>query len=97
MSETKKLIEQFATEIVAAAKREALSEFIAKFNGPIVARTENAAKKHRRKGPIQLCPVPRCTSPAAPIFGMLCAKHKATPKKLVAQYRAARRRAKKAR
>ena len=45
----------------------------------------------RRKGPIQLCPVPRCRERAAPVFGMLCSKHKDTPKKLVAKYRAARR------
>lgn len=49
------------------------------------------AKKPRKKMPIQFCPVPRCKDRAAPVFGMLCAKHKATPKKLVAKYRAARR------
>ncbi len=53
-------------------------------------------KPERRKGPIQLCPVPRCKNRAAPIFGMLCSAHKDTPKKLVAKYREARR-AKKAR
>ena len=48
-------------------------------------------KKARKKGPIQLCPVPGCRSPAAPIFRMLCAKHKNTPKNLVAKYREIRR------
>src|SRR5262249_14491671 len=32
-------------------------------------------KKPRKKPPIQLCPVPGCTERAAPIFGMVCAKH----------------------
>jgi hypothetical protein len=47
--------------------------------------------KPRRKAPIQLCPAPRCKGRAAPVFGMLCAKHKGTPKKTVAIWRAARR------
>jgi hypothetical protein len=45
----------------------------------------------RRKGPIQLCPVPGCKNPAAPVFGMVCAKHKDVPKKKIAKYREARR------
>src|SRR5450755_3997000 len=50
-----------------------------------------AVRRQRRKGPIQLCPVPGCTNRAAPVFGMVCSKliylHKATTKK----YREARR------
>lgn len=44
----------------------------------------------RRKGPIQLCPVPKCQNRAAPVYGMVCQKHKDTPKKLVQEYRKAR-------
>ena len=53
------------------------------------------AKKARRKAPLQLCPVPGCKNPAAPIFGMVCAKHKDLPKATIKKYRE-RRRAKKA-
>src|ERR1700749_3683960 len=30
----------------------------------------------RKKPPIQLCPVPGCQNPAAPIYGMVCAGHR---------------------
>ena len=45
----------------------------------------------RRKGPKQLCPVPGCKNPAAPVFGMVCAKHKDIPKAQIKKYREARR------
>lgn len=48
----------------------------------------------RRKGPIQLCPVPGCKNPAAPVFGMVCAKHKDVAKTKIKKYRAARKTAK---
>jgi hypothetical protein len=48
-------------------------------------------KKTRRKGPKQLCPVPGCKNPAAPVFGMVCAKHKDIPKAQIKKYREARR------
>ena len=47
-----------------------------------------------RRRPKQLCPVPGCTNPAAPVFGMVCSKHKDLPKAKIKQYRAARRAAK---
>src|SRR5262249_10183547 len=48
-------------------------------------------RKPRKKPPIQLCPVPGCTERAAPIFGMVCAKHKDLPKAKIKKYREARR------
>ena len=48
-------------------------------------------RKPRRKGPKQLCPVPGCKNPAAPVFGMVCAKHKDIPKTQIKKYREARR------
>jgi len=51
-------------------------------------------RKPRRKGPRQLCPVPGCQNPAAPVFGMVCAQHKDVPKSKIKQYREARRAAK---
>jgi hypothetical protein len=47
-----------------------------------------------RRRPKQLCPVPGCTNPAAPVFGMVCAKHKDVPKAQIKKYRADRRAAK---
>ena len=48
-------------------------------------------KVERRKLPRQLCPVPGCKNPAAPIFGMVCAKHKGVAKSKIRKYREARR------
>ena len=50
-----------------------------------------AAKKPRKKAPRQLCPVPGCKNSAAPIFGMVCAKHKDLPKAKIKAFREARR------
>jgi hypothetical protein len=50
-----------------------------------------AVIKTRRKAPKQLCPVPGCKNAAAPVFGMVCAKHKDVPKAKIRQYREARR------
>jgi hypothetical protein len=48
-------------------------------------------KKMRKKAPLQLCPVPGCKNPAAPVFGMVCAKHKDLPKGKIKKFREARR------
>ena len=50
-----------------------------------------AAEKPRTRRPKQLCPVPGCKNPAAPVFGMVCAKHKDVPKSKIKKYREARR------
>jgi hypothetical protein len=52
------------------------------------------SKKHvkaRRKSPVQLCPAPGCTSPAAPVFGMVCAKHRLAGKRKIKAWRKPRR------
>ena len=48
----------------------------------------------RKKPPIQLCPVPGCNNRAAPVFGMVCSKHKDLPRADIKKYREARRAAK---
>ena len=48
----------------------------------------------RRKPPIQLCPVPGCKNRAAPVYGMVCVKHKDVAKTKIKKYRAARKAAK---
>jgi hypothetical protein len=45
----------------------------------------------RKKAPRQLCPVPGCKNPAAPVFGMVCAKHKDITKAKIKAFREARR------
>jgi len=56
-----------------------------------VAATKEPTKKVRRKPPEQFCPVPGCKNPAAPVFGMVCAKHKGVAKSKIRKYREARR------
>ena len=56
-----------------------------------VAASASAPTKRRPK---QLCPVPGCKGLAAPVFGMVCAKHKDLPKAEIKKYREARREAK---
>jgi len=45
----------------------------------------------RKKPPKQLCPVPGCKNPAAPIFGMVCKDHKNVAKGKIKKYREQRR------
>jgi hypothetical protein len=52
---------------------------------------EPVTKKPRKKMPRQLCPVPGCKNPAAPVFGMVCAKHKDVAKSKIRKYREARK------
>jgi hypothetical protein len=56
-----------------------------------LATTWIPQKKPRKKAPKQLCPVPGCTNPAAPVFGMVCADHKDVAKAKIKKYREARR------
>ena len=45
----------------------------------------------RKKPPKQLCPVPGCKNPAAPVFGMVCRDHKNVAKSKIKKYRQERR------
>ena len=49
------------------------------------------ATKARKKMPPQFCPVPGCKNKAAPIFGMVCSKHKDVAKSKIKKFREARR------
>ena len=53
--------------------------------------TAQATKKPRKKMPPQFCPVPGCKNKAAPIFGMVCSKHKDVAKSKIKKYREARK------
>jgi hypothetical protein len=83
-----KLSSMIEQEVVARAREAALNAFDGR--GSIVVRGGGIIRK-RRKGPIQLCPVPGCANRAAPVFGMVCAKHKDLPKATIKKYREARR------
>ena len=79
------IIEQ---EVVSRAREAALNALDGR--GSISVRAGGIIRK-RRKGPIQLCPVPGCQNRAAPVFGMVCSKHKDLPKAAIKKYREARR------
>lgn len=59
--------------------------------GAAAGASKRVPKRKRKKGPIQLCPVPSCKNRAAPVFGMVCKTHKDVPKAQIQKYRAARR------
>jgi len=50
-----------------------------------------APAKPKKSRPKQFCPVPNCKGVAAPVFGMVCAKHKDMPKDKIKKFRDARR------
>jgi hypothetical protein len=90
-----------AKQLLDVVRAEAREEMIAELRAG--APTNGHAKstkpaspvvKPRKKGPIQLCPVPKCINRAAPSLGMVCAKHKGLPKAQIKKYREARRAAK---
>jgi len=100
------LIEDFANQLSSLMERQALDrarvavenalggkrspgrppKMLSALGGGVVV-----GRKPRRKGPKQLCPVPGCKNPAAPVFGMVCAKHKDISKTQIKKYREARR------
>jgi hypothetical protein len=83
-----KLSSMIESEVVSRAREAALNALDGR--GAVTIRGGVVVRK-RRKGPIQLCPVPGCSNRAAPVFGMVCAKHKDLPKAAIKKYREARR------
>ena len=83
-----KLSSIIESEVVSRAREAALHALDGR--GSVSVRGGVVIRK-RRKGPIQLCPVPGCSNRAAPVFGMVCAKHKDLPKAAIKKYREARR------
>ena len=102
--EIKEVIEEFASRLHKVIESHAMERARAVVLGAFGAAPKRGPgrppksasaimliKKARRKGPRQLCPVPGCKNPAAPVFGMVCAKHKDVKKSLIKRYREARR------
>jgi hypothetical protein len=100
------LITDFANQLTALVERQSLERTRAAVLGafsadggstparrgrPPKAVVLTVAGKPRRKPPKQFCPVPGCKNPAAPVFGMVCAKHKDVAKSKIKKYREARR------
>jgi len=104
------LVEGFVNQIVAAIEADSVRRVqqavTAAFAGGVVpaprrgrppralvaAAPAVAASVKRR--PKQFCPVPGCSGVAAPVFGMVCAKHKDIAKSKIKEYRAQRKAAK---
>jgi hypothetical protein len=98
------MVEEFVNQLVAAVEADSVRRvqeaFAAAFGAGVAAprgrapRAVAALAAPGKRRPKQLCPVPGCTGVAAPVFGMVCAKHKDVPKAKIKEYRAARRAAK---
>lgn len=77
----------FASEYSVKATRDAIGGVLRGLGGKV---PKNARMKSNGL-PKQLCPVPKCGSLAAPVFGMVCAKHKHLAKSTIKRYREARK------
>ena len=101
------LVEGFVNQIVAAIEadsvrrvQQAVTAAFASSVAPArrgrppraLAVASTSAPTKRR--PKQFCPVPGCSGVAAPVFGMVCAKHKDMPKAKIKEFRAQRKAAK---
>jgi hypothetical protein len=86
------LIEDFTNQLSSLVEEDALDRARAVVESALGGRGRGGAKLlSGARRPKQLCPVPGCKNPAAPVFGMVCAKHKDIPKGQIAKYRDARR------
>jgi hypothetical protein len=85
------LVEDFTARLGSLIEAQVLERARTAVDGALGRRQANGAGKRRKKAPRQLCPVPGCKNPAAPVFGMVCANHKDVPKAQIKKYRDARR------
>jgi hypothetical protein len=93
MDDVRSLVEAFAPRLSAIIEREVVERARTSISAAFGEGRTGArlTLSGRRKPPRQLCPVPGCKNTAAPVFGMVCAKHKDIPKAQIAKYREARR------
>jgi hypothetical protein len=95
------IVTNFTVQLVTTIERTIAARIQAAVSS-VVAPTKRRPGRPRKNGltftlaPVknrskQLCPVPGCQNPAAPVFGMVCAKHKDLPKAQIKKYREARR------
>lgn len=83
------LVETATTQRIQLALAAAVG--VAPRRGP--GRPPSSAKPARvvKRRPKQLCPVPGCKNPAAPVFGMVCGRHRDVPKAKIKKYREQRK------
>ena len=100
MTNVQSLIEDFTTRLASLLESQTLERArqavesalgVKRPGRPVKVTAIAIGKKPRKKPPVQLCPVPGCRSPAAPVYGMVCAQHKDIPKAKIKKYRDARR------
>jgi hypothetical protein len=101
MSDIRSLVEDFTNHLIALVESQALDQARAAVESALGVRRPGrpakvvpilaVGKKARKKPPKQFCPVPGCKNPAAPVFGMVCAKHKDVAKAKIKKYREARK------
>lgn len=92
------LIEDFTNQLSSLLERDALDRARTAVESALGGRPGPgrpakllSIRGGGRRRTKQLCPVPGCKNPAAPVFGMVCAKHKDVSKTQIAKYREARR------
>jgi hypothetical protein len=88
------LVGEFADRLQTLMQDEVITRARAIVDGALAngrAGRPLPSGRTRKKPPRQLCPVPGCKNSAAPVFGMVCAKHKDVPKAQIRKYREARR------
>jgi hypothetical protein len=85
------LVEEFTVRLGSMIEGEVLQRARVAIDASLGSSKLAGARRLRKKPPLQLCPVPGCKNPAAPVFGMVCAQHKGLPKAKIKRYREARR------
>lgn len=109
-SNIRSLVEGFVNQIVAAIEADSVRRVqqavqLAFAGGAVSAPRRGrparalgaaapSASAPAKRRPKQFCPVPGCSGVAAPVFGMVCAKHKDMAKSKIKEYRAQRKAAK---
>jgi hypothetical protein len=96
------LIENFASQLVTATEAAAAERIQAALASAFGGATKHGPGRRKQMAaplsasakqgrPKQLCPVPGCKNPAAPVFGMVCAQHKNVSKAKIKKYREERK------
>jgi hypothetical protein len=87
------LVRSFVAALVSAVEQNTTHRIELALVGGGTGAAGRTVRRGRPRAK-QLCPVPGCKNPAAPVFGMVCAEHKDVSKTKIREYREARRRAK---